>query len=81
MLLDLQFTDEARIYIEEQTISEVLLRYTLYDLATDNPLFFSSSPLFYHACRNSVVAPSLCRKIIAGAHTKSCIYKYHISNS
>ena len=69
-----------RIHIEEQTMSEVLLRYTAYDLATDNPLFFSNSPLFYHACRNPVVAPSLCRNIIAGAHTKNYVYKYHISN-
>ena len=43
MPLDLQFTgllfDEPRIHIEEQTMSEVLLRYTPYDHATDSLLF------------------------------------------
>ncbi len=43
MPLNLQFTgllfDEARTHIEEQTMSEVLLRYTPYDLATESPLF------------------------------------------
>ena len=43
MPLHLQFTgllfDEARTHIEEQTMSEVLLRCTPYDLATDSPLF------------------------------------------
>ena len=84
MPLDLQFTGlllyEARIHIEEQTMSEALLRYTPYDLATDHPLGVFSNPLFYHGCRNAVVAPVLCRDFIAGAKLHIQISHQQLSN-
>ena len=61
-------------------MSEVLLRYTPYDLARDNPLGVLSSSLVYHGCRNAVVAPSLCRNFIAGARLHIQISHQQLSN-
>ena len=61
-------------------MSEVLLRYTPYDLARDYSLGVFGSFLVYHGCRNAVVAPSLCRNFIAGARLHIQMPHQQLSN-